>query len=57
MFGEQVFQTTDPKEVALKIAALPKKNADRKRLVVFTRGKDPTIIVHGVLTYNCILLM
>ncbi|KAK7115892.1 uncharacterized protein [Littorina saxatilis] len=38
------FQTDDIKEMALKTAALPKVNNERPRIVVFTRGKQSTII-------------
>jgi len=34
----------DLKEVALKVAALPKKNASRPRTVVFTQGDKSTIV-------------
>lgn len=34
-------------EVALKIAALPKINSARHRVVVITQGKDPVILVEG----------
>lgn len=44
-FGkEQGFDTTDIKEIALKAAALPKKNESRPRTVVFTQGSEPTIV-------------
>lgn len=36
----------DLKEVALKIAASPKKNASRKRTVIFTQGSGSTIIAY-----------
>lgn len=35
--------TKDVKEIAKKIAELPKKNSKRQRTVVFTQGTDPTI--------------
>jgi len=35
---------TDLAEVAAKVAALPKQNGSRGRLVVFTQGSDPTIV-------------
>lgn len=38
--------TSDVKEIALKTQALPKLNEKRKRVVVFTQGKDPTILGH-----------
>jgi adenosine kinase len=34
----------DLKQVALKMAELPKENAKRPRVVVFTQGSDPTIV-------------
>jgi adenosine kinase len=39
------FETKDIKEIAKKIASLPKKNTSRPRTVVFTQGTDPTIAV------------
>ena len=51
-FDEMALQTSDVKEMAQKLAAIPKANADRPRLVVFTRGGYPTIIVHGARTYT-----
>lgn len=39
------FGTDDLKEIALKAAALPKKNTGRSRMVVITHGGEPTIIV------------
>lgn len=41
------FNTTDIKEIALKTAALPKANASKPRIVVFTQGKDSTIVAFG----------
>jgi adenosine kinase len=38
------FGTEDLKEIALKAAALPKKNGERSRTVVITHGSEPTII-------------
>jgi len=43
---EQNLGTEDIKEIALKVAALPKINQDRPRTVVFTQGTDPTIVVY-----------
>ena len=40
------FQTTDIKELALKAAALPKKNEKRKRRVIFTQGSDATVVAY-----------
>jgi len=47
------FETTDVKEIAMKIAQLPKENGSRSRLVVITQGSDPVIVVeHGkILTF------
>lgn len=45
------FNTTDLKEIALKIAAMPKKNAARPRIVVITHGHKPTTVaVDGKVT-------
>jgi adenosine kinase len=42
---------SDLKEVALKVAALPKKNAQRSRVVVFTQGSSSTLVAtDGVVT-------
>lgn len=41
------FQTTDMKEIAVRIARFPKENGKKGRIVVFTQGPDPTIIVQG----------
>ena len=35
------------REIALKIAALPKTNAARGRIVVITHGAEPTIVVEN----------
>ncbi|XP_050725598.1 uncharacterized protein LOC127003241 isoform X2 [Eriocheir sinensis] len=40
----QGFKLTDIKEIALKTAALPKKNSKRSRIVVFTQGADNVIL-------------
>mmetsp|Transcript_8827 Transcript_8827/g.16656 ORF Transcript_8827/g.16656 Transcript_8827/m.16656 type:complete len:348 (+) Transcript_8827:352-1395(+) len=41
----------DLKEVALKVAALPKKNENRPRTVIFTQGSKSTIVAYdGVVT-------
>lgn len=37
-------QTEDIKEIALKIANLPKVNTARPRIVVFTQGAEDTIV-------------
>ncbi|RMZ70853.1 adenosine kinase [Pyrenophora seminiperda CCB06] len=39
------YETTDLKEIAKKIASLPKKNTKRSRTVVITQGTNPTIAV------------
>ncbi|XP_042210242.1 adenosine kinase 2-like isoform X1 [Homarus americanus] len=36
--------STDVKEIALQVAALPKKNKKRERIVVFTQGADNVIL-------------
>jgi adenosine kinase len=41
------FETEDLKEIAKKIAALPKHNDKKQRLVVITHGKDPAIVVEN----------
>lgn len=47
-FGRQMgFNTTDIKEIALKTSQLPKLNKSRERIIVFTQGRDPTIIAQG----------
>lgn len=46
---EQGFETEDIKEIALKIADLPKQNTDRSRTVVITQGHNPVIFVKGLL--------
>ncbi|XP_063432364.1 uncharacterized protein LOC134714764 isoform X2 [Mytilus trossulus] len=38
------FNTSDIKEIALKAQTLPKLNEKRKRMIVFTQGKEPTIL-------------
>lgn len=38
---------TNLKEIALKIAAGPKKNSSRERTVIFTQGSKSTIIAHN----------
>ncbi|XP_041734703.1 adenosine kinase [Coregonus clupeaformis] len=44
---EQGFETEDIKEIAKKAQALPKVNKKRARIVVFTQGKDATIMTKG----------
>lgn len=46
-FGEVSGWGTDVGTVALKIAALPKACGTRPRVVVFTQGKDPTLVACG----------
>eukprot|EP00163_Fabomonas_tropica_P009117 TRINITY_DN1890_c0_g1_i3.p2 TRINITY_DN1890_c0_g1~~TRINITY_DN1890_c0_g1_i3.p2 ORF type:complete len:346 (+),score=139.96 TRINITY_DN1890_c0_g1_i3:79-1116(+) len=47
-FGKsQGWETTDIAEIASKLQALPKINDKRERLVIFTQGKDPTIVASG----------
>ncbi|XP_069317211.1 adenosine kinase isoform X4 [Eulemur rufifrons] len=41
---EQGFETKDIKEIAKKTQALPKVNSKRQRIVVFTQGRDDTIM-------------
>lgn len=43
----QGFGTTDVKEIALKTAALTKKNSKRERTVVFTQGAENVILAKG----------
>jgi len=44
-FAEQnSYGTTDIKEIAMKLSQHPKVNQQRTRMVVFTQGKDPTIV-------------
>jgi len=51
-FGKlQNFRSEDVKTIAVKTAALEKANKNRSRMVVFTQGCDPTIVVvDGVVT-------
>ena len=37
-------QTEDVKEIALKIAALPKATGTHKRIAVITQGSDSTVV-------------
>jgi len=41
------FGTTDLKEIAMKIAALPKENSSKPRMVVITQGDKPTFVAYG----------
>lgn len=36
----------DIQEMALAVSQLPKQNAHKKRVVIFTQGKDPTVVAH-----------
>uniref|UniRef100_A0A8C4UNG0 Adenosine kinase n=1 Tax=Falco tinnunculus TaxID=100819 RepID=A0A8C4UNG0_FALTI len=47
---EQGFETEDIKEIARKTQALPKANTKRQRIVVFTQGKDDTVMATGFLS-------
>ena len=42
-------QTEDLKEIAKKVAALPKENNKCPRIVVVTHGKEPTIVAQSML--------
>eukprot|EP00164_Ancoracysta_twista_P003653 GFYU01004892.1.p2 GENE.GFYU01004892.1~~GFYU01004892.1.p2 ORF type:complete len:359 (-),score=124.82 GFYU01004892.1:102-1121(-) len=45
------FETTKMEEIVAKLAALPKENADRPRLVVITQGSEATCVSeNGVVT-------
>jgi len=47
----QNLDTTDVREIAKKIAMLPKENGSRSRLVVITQGSEPVVVVNeGVVT-------
>jgi adenosine kinase len=39
-----LLQTEDIKEIALKLAALPKASGTHKRVAVITQGSEPTVI-------------
>ncbi|CAI9177673.1 adenosine kinase isoform X1 [Muntiacus reevesi] len=41
---EQGFETEDIKEIARKAQALPKVNSKRQRIVIFTQGREDTIL-------------
>ncbi|KAL1519278.1 hypothetical protein AB1Y20_022807 [Prymnesium parvum] len=47
IFGTEQGWGKDIKEIALKLAALPKRSGHRPRCVVFTQGKDPTLVACG----------
>lgn len=42
------FQTEDIGEIAKKTQSLPKENKKRQRIVVFTQGKEGTVMVRGM---------
>ncbi|XP_062375397.1 adenosine kinase isoform X2 [Sardina pilchardus] len=44
---EQGFESKDIEEIAQKTQALPKDNKKRQRIVVFTQGKDGTVMTKG----------
>jgi len=44
---QQNFGTEDVKEIALKASSLDKINKERERIVIFTQGKDATIVASG----------
>ncbi len=41
-------QIEDVKEIAKLLSELPKKNAQRPRVVIITQGADPTILAVGM---------
>lgn len=45
-YGKKHGLGEDLEEIALKIAASPKKNADKKRHVIFTQGSTATIVAY-----------
>ncbi|XP_018621776.1 adenosine kinase isoform X4 [Scleropages formosus] len=47
---EQGFETEDIEEIAKKAQSLSKENKKRQRIVVFTQGKDGTIVTKGFLS-------
>ena len=46
-YGEKAGWGTDVATVALNISKLPKASGARPRVVVFTQGKDPTLVACG----------
>ncbi|XP_055598212.1 uncharacterized protein LOC129747862 [Uranotaenia lowii] len=40
-------ETEDLKQIGLKIAAMPKQNESRERIVIITQGSDPVLLVRG----------
>jgi len=51
-YGEVSGWGKDIGEIALKIAAMPKACGSRPRCVVFTQGKDPTLVALGGVIYS-----
>ncbi|KAF4531998.1 hypothetical protein B566_EDAN006543 [Ephemera danica] len=47
----QEFGTTNIKEIALKIAALPKEGSQRSRMAVITQGHDPVLLAQGKIRF------
>ena len=47
IFGTSMEWGEDVATVALKLSALPKASGTRPRVVVFTQGKDPTLVACG----------
>lgn len=43
--------------VDVQVAAFPKQNGSRPRNVVFTQGKDPTIVAHEGKVRGCLCLL
>ena len=41
--------TTDLHLIAQKVAAMPKKNTQRSRIVIFTQGAEPTVVFKGTI--------
>jgi len=52
-FGKKMGFHGDVAEIALKCAALPKENKHRERVVVFTQGSKPTVLVYGGKVHLC----
>lgn len=46
-------QTEDVKEIAIKIANLPRAGEKKSRVVVITQGKDPTLVAKGKTCLRC----
>jgi len=40
-------QTKDLAKIAMHLARLPKENGKRGRMVVFTHGAKPTVVIQG----------